>query len=115
MGKGCLEAIYDLMGWKGLSIVSGGFGWGGGGHVACRILEMAISYVSVAKKSLCPLSNLRNGNVTCHYRFTTSGSVTKTLCRMSNLRNGHVAMSNLYKWSRPILRAGSFIMVSVIV
>ena len=44
---------------------------------------------------LCPLSNLRNGNVACHYRFALSCRVASTPCRMSNLRNDHVAVSNL--------------------
>ena len=28
MGKGCIEAIYGLMGWKGLTMLKG-VGWGG--------------------------------------------------------------------------------------
>ena len=69
-------------------------GWGGGGsHVACK--KMLMSHVSVANKSLCPLSNLRNGNVACHYRFPPSCRVARAPCGMSNLRNGHVAVSNL--------------------
>ena len=46
-----------------------GPGWGGGGgsDVACKIEEMAMLHVSVAKKVICPLSILRTVNVACHY------------------------------------------------
>ena len=62
-------------------------------HVELK--KMAMSHVSVANKSLCPLSNLRNGNVACHYRFPPFCCVARAPCRMSNLRNGPVAVSNL--------------------
>ena len=48
----------------------------------------------IANTSLCPLSNLRNGDVACHYRFPPSCRVAKAPCRMSNFRNGYVAMWN---------------------
>ena len=41
--------------------------WIGGSPCRMLILRMAMSHVSVANKCLCPLSNLRNGNVSCHY------------------------------------------------
>ena len=78
------------------SDLSRGPGWGGGwSPCGMSNLKNAMSHVSVANKSVCPLSNLRNGNVACHYRFPPSCCVARAPCRMSNLRNGHVAVSNL--------------------
>ena len=75
-----------------------GPGWGGGGvpmsHVEFKKWQCRMSLSLINR---CLLSNVRNGNVACHYRFSPSCRVARAPCRMSNnyLRNGHVAVSNL--------------------
>ena len=56
---------------------------------------MAILHVSVAKEFPCPLSNLRNGHVPCHYLFGAHVAVTKVHVALSNLRNKPVTLSIL--------------------
>ena len=63
-------------------------------HVELKKI-LAKSHVSVAEKSLRPLSNLRNDNVAYHFRFTPSCLLTKALCHMAYLRRARVVMSNL--------------------
>ena len=46
-----------------------------------------MSHVSVAYYSPCPLSNLRNGHVTCHYLLGPHVAVSKVYVALSNLRN----------------------------
>ena len=35
--------------------------------ILCKVLKMAMLHVFVAALSLCPLSNLRNVHIKCHY------------------------------------------------
>ena len=66
---------------------------GGGGlmaHVEFKKRQFRISLM-LRNPPLSPI-DLRNGNVACHYRFS---SPVGSLCRMSYLRNGNVAVSNL--------------------
>ena len=56
----------------------------------------------------CPLSNLRNANVPCHYIIWANVAVDKGHVTLSNLKNGHVALSILGVWGRNHLkRSGS--------
>ena len=75
----------------------------GGPHVTCRFQKTAMSHVFVATIFPCPLSNLRNVHVACHYEFLALSCdqgplshvefkkhqglpVTRPPCRMSNLK-----------------------------
>ena len=59
------------------------------------ILRNANVHVSVAYYFPCPLSNLRNANVPCHYIILPNVAVAKGHVTLSNSRNGHVALSIL--------------------
>ena len=54
-----------------------------------------MSHVSVAQYCPCPLSNLRNGHVQCHYLVGPHVADANVHVALSNLRNGYVALSIL--------------------